>query len=164
MLAAMKRLAVALLVACHHGAAPAPATTATCEQVGDHLITFVANGPKDEIAAIRGVLVERCTADSWSADARSCIVVMQTPDDVRHCKTLLTQEQRDAADKAGIELLHKLHPETDKGPTGEAPPPPAETPKPPPPPMSPPPPRGGKDKPKGGGSGRNSGDPCEGGQ
>jgi hypothetical protein len=86
-----------VVAACHHGSAPASAPT--CGAAADHVRSLL--GP-DRARAVKigEVFGRRCEADAWSAEARSCVVATTSLRTPRHCKALLTGEQRAALDRA----------------------------------------------------------------
>ena len=88
---------ILLVAACHHGAAPA--TAPSCAAAGDHVRSLL--GP-DRARAVKigEVFARRCEADAWGAEARSCVVATRSLQQPRHCKALLTVEQRGALDHA----------------------------------------------------------------
>jgi len=86
-----------VVAACHHGAASPPAPS--CAAAGDHVRSLL--GPDRARAVKTGeVFARRCEADAWNADARACIVATPSLQQPRHCKALLTAEQRTALDRA----------------------------------------------------------------
>jgi hypothetical protein len=88
---------VFVVAACHHGAAPAP--VATCAAAGDHVRSLL--GP-DRARAVKigEVVARRCAADAWRPEARSCVIATSSLTAPRHCKALLTDDQRGALDRA----------------------------------------------------------------
>lgn len=50
-------------------------------------------------ARIREVFAVRCESDGWDVDARQCVVATTSMRNPRHCKTMLTTEQRAALDR-----------------------------------------------------------------
>lgn len=91
------RLAWLLVVAaCHHGAAPSQ--TPTCAVAADHVRSLL--GPDSPRASrIREVFAVRCETDGWDDDARQCVIATTSLRRPRHCKTMLTTEQRAALDR-----------------------------------------------------------------
>ncbi|TMQ05849.1 MAG: hypothetical protein E6J90_16245 [Deltaproteobacteria bacterium] len=91
------RLAWLLVVAaCHHGAPPS--ATPTCAAAADHVRGLL--GPDAPRAPrIREVFAVRCESDGWDADARQCVVATTSLRNPRHCKAMLTTEQRAALDR-----------------------------------------------------------------
>lgn len=83
------------MAACHHGAAPAGPS---CAAVADHVRGLLAPGaPRG--ARIRDAFAARCDADGWGPDARACVVATTSLARPRHCKAMLTVEQRAALDR-----------------------------------------------------------------
>jgi hypothetical protein len=88
---------IVVVAACHHGAAPA--TTPTCAATADHVRVLL--GP-DRARAVKigDAFARRCAADGWSPDARACVLATSSLHNPRHCKAMLTGEQRVALDHA----------------------------------------------------------------
>lgn len=102
---------IASLVACGGGTPPAAAPDDTaaqklhCERMADHLVSLMAPGRKElpadeqptELAdQITRVLIKRCTADTWTAEARDCFTGAASLEATDACAPLLTVPQRDA--------------------------------------------------------------------
>lgn len=96
-----------VLAACSAGAkAPppeAPKRTAgpSCEAVGDAMVNqLIADKdprpPDTAVDPIRNLITKHCTADSWTLDAKQCLLTMKNAQDAEHCATLLTDEQQAA--------------------------------------------------------------------
>ncbi len=116
--------------------ATATADGATCDAVADHMrdeMIRVAAVAKTDIARLipvfRRVVLERCTGDAWSADARTCLSTA-VGDDLNACEGKLTTEQNaalgQAFDAAVSEELVK--PDGARSKSMAAPPPPPDDP------------------------------------
>ncbi|HEX3760656.1 MAG TPA: hypothetical protein VHW23_18200 [Kofleriaceae bacterium] len=84
-----------LVAACHHGDAPPPAPS--CTDAADHVRSLLSPGAP-RASRIRDAFVERCEADGWDDEARSCVVATTSLRKPRHCKDKLTRDQRAALD------------------------------------------------------------------
>ena len=161
-------MAVLFLAACSHGGAkptpPVAAAGATCDQVSQHLVTFLVArdaSNADLTKKISGVFQERCTQDGWSSQARQCLVDAKEMKDADACQSTLTKAQLDAFGKA---MEAALPTPTD----GATPIPEVAAPPPPPAPAAEAPPAKTrapqKKSSKPGSKAGKSGDPCEGGE
>jgi hypothetical protein len=87
---------ILVVAACHHGAAPAAAPA--CSAAAEHVRGLL--GPeRARSAKIRDAFARRCEADGWSPDARACVVATRSLQEPRHCKAMLTADQRGALDR-----------------------------------------------------------------
>lgn len=85
-----------MTAACHHGDPPpeAPSCTATADHVRGLL------GPDAPHASrIRDAFAARCEADGWDDEMRACVVATTSLRKPRHCKAMLTGDQRAALDR-----------------------------------------------------------------
>lgn len=89
--------------------APTPVVVAdgpSCDLVADHLrdemVRVAAEDPTDIsrlVPVFRRVVAERCVADAWSAEARTCLSTANG-DDLNACEGKLTADQNTALGKA----------------------------------------------------------------
>ena len=96
---------VAVLAACHHADAPAPAAPkgpTACARASDNMVAAMLAGqpasdaPTEAADGLRNLIRERCERDGWSADATRCLAAMQRVDDAAPCATFLTDAQQAA--------------------------------------------------------------------
>jgi hypothetical protein len=85
-----------VLAACHHGAAPVEGPS--CVAAADHVLGLLAPG-SPRAARIRDTFATRCENDGWGVEARACVVATTSLARPRHCKAMLTAEQRAALDR-----------------------------------------------------------------
>ena len=78
-----------------------------CESVGEHVYAMLqrttpANGKHDltHERAIRDIFANRCKADAWDVEARTCILNKKAINDEARCKDRLNTTQRQALDSA----------------------------------------------------------------
>ncbi len=82
---------------CRHGAiAPEPPS---CGAAADHVRSLLDPGAP-RAALIRDTFATRCQRDGWSAEARTCVVATASLRRPRHCKALLSEDQRGELDRA----------------------------------------------------------------
>jgi len=155
-------LAAALVVGCSHAPPPAApgATSSKCQKAADQLVELMAAASAadpDSIKKITDKIVDRCEADKWSEDTKTCVIGLRDKNDLARCETLFTPQQTD-------DLINAFG--------GPAPKPGSPVPAsgaigggaaPPPPPAPAPTTRGAVPK-DGKGSTPKPSDPCEGGQ
>jgi hypothetical protein len=76
----------------------------SCEQSVQHMMDMLTadkpDAPPEAVKSFHDLFVQRCKADSWSADARGCFVHMKTMDEGDNCAKSLTDKQRQALDDA----------------------------------------------------------------
>jgi hypothetical protein len=100
-------LALSLLVACGGSNKPAaedPAPPATsslldCTKVADHVAATVAAKsppPRVTAAAVKDMVVTRCTTDAWSDATKQCLFAIKLINEGRDCATGMTDVQREA--------------------------------------------------------------------
>jgi len=102
----MRRVVLAILVACG-GRQPAEPTTtpagkAACEDMATHVVGVLEPGgaDRDAVQAITAAVRERCVDDKWTQDAQQCFRGITAIADTEKCATLLTVDQRDAFQRA----------------------------------------------------------------
>jgi hypothetical protein len=142
----MRMLVIALVAACGGGVkkeetAPPKIDTTSCTAVSESMVAALMQDKevKGNIEAraddIRAMIRKRCEQDAWTAEARQCIVKMQSNEDAIRCNEMLTPEQRDGLVREQDQQLGtKSEPvqpaaeQTEPATTGAPPPPPAPAP------------------------------------
>jgi len=90
-------LALIAFGGCRHGeVAHEPPS---CVRAADHVRSLLdPDAPR--AALIRDAFATRCQRDAWSADARACVVATTSLRRPRHCKALLSGDQRVELERA----------------------------------------------------------------
>lgn len=87
---------LATTAACHHGDPPPEAPS--CTAAADHVRGLL--GPDAPRASrIRNAFAARCEDDGWDGEVRACVVATTSLRKPRHCKAMLTRDQRAALDR-----------------------------------------------------------------
>jgi hypothetical protein len=82
--------------ACRHG--DPPPEVPSCAAAADHVRSLL--GPEASHASrIRDAFAARCEADGWDDEVRACVVATTSLRKPRHCKAMLTRDQRAALDR-----------------------------------------------------------------
>ena len=86
---------VTLLAACRQGSS----SEASCTAVSEHVLTLMQ--PADDYAkAVAFTFRSRCEQDSWSAQAKGCLMGTTSIDSPQNCRAKLTDEQSKKLDDA----------------------------------------------------------------
>jgi len=90
-------LVAALIVGCSHAPPPmAPAASSKCQKASDQLVELMSAASAadpDSIKQITDKIVDRCEADKWSEDAKTCVIGLRDKNDLAHCENLFTPQQ-----------------------------------------------------------------------